>query len=969
MSELSGTAEHDAGKSLRVLVVDDDSSLLDLVSAYLHREDERFEVTTYRTPADALEAVLDAHERIDCIVSDYRMPGRDGLELLDEIQERLADPPPFILYTAHGSERIASEAISTGVTDYVSKSSGTEQYELLANRIENAVEQTRASRRESTLDRVNTVIRQINQRLIETTSHAQVNRAVCDAFADTETYAFAWVGAVSDDDRIVPQASSGPHDDYLTEVTVTADDSRTSRGPAGTALAEGRVVVQDVAADDAFEPWREAALAHGFRSVAAVPLRRDGSGYGVLVVYADRATAFGDTDRSVLAELGKTIGHAHYRIDLRRRHDRQYRELLAEAPVMFVRTTNEDGTAVIEDCNQLLAETIGYSPAQLRGKPLSTIYSAESTRALDGLDGYERALDDEFVRERRELVTAEGRTVTALLRAAPRRNTAGEVVGTNALYIDTTNDAQVHRLEALRERMEFALDLNDSHVFEVDPETGEQTRYGAFEELFHVESSAVRTTDAFLETCVHPEDRAVFEEAEANLAAASSDDPVEVQYRTHPDRGPIHWIETHLYEKATPHRESSSTLVGLATDITATRERQQTLRDARVQIERQNETIQAFLETIIRHDTSFETCVERVLELGREYLGMTAGFVADIDGETCTVEHASAADELPAGPVDVADTHCSLVAEAEALVGFHEPDAVAAATPAALHQQAVEAYIGAPIRVDGSLYGTVSFSTPDGRREPFSDDERALVRLFAQWLGSEIDRRRSRARATEQLERLEAQNARLDDFASVVSHDLRSPLNVVQGRLELLREEACESEHIDEIDHGLSRIETLLSDLLELARRGKKVSTTTAVELPAVVGDCWRATPTDGATVDVDVTRTVLADRSRVKQLLENLFRNAVEHGGADVHVTVGDTEDGFYVVDDGDGIPPKHRDRIFESGYTTGADGSGLGLSIVRDIASAHGWNVTVTESAAGGARFEFTDIQTPSSMSEPRG
>ena len=108
----------------------------------------------------------------------------------------------------------------------------------------------------------------------------------------------------------------------------------------------------------------------------------------------------------------------------------------------------------------------------------------------------------------------------------------------------------------------------------------------------------------------------------------------------------------------------------------------------------------------------------------------------------------------------------------------------------------------------------------------------------------------------------------------------------------------------------------------------------------------------------------MLADRSRLKQLLENLFRNAVAHNGDDVHVTVGDTADGFYVADDGVGVPPDDRDRIFESGYTTDADGCGLGLPIVRDIADAHGWDVTVAESTAGGARFEFTGVRAP-----PRG
>lgn len=93
-------------------------------------------------------------------------------------------------------------------------------------------------------------------------------------------------------------------------------------------------------------------------------------------------------------------------------------------------------------------------------------------------------------------------------------------------------------------------------------------------------------------------------------------------------------------------------------------------------------------------------------------------------------------------------------------------------------------------------------------------------------------------------------------------------------------------------------------------------------------------------------------------QLLENLFRNAVEHGGPDVTVEVGALEDGFFVEDDGPGIPSDARDEVFDVGYSSADDGSGFGLSIVRRIATAHGWDISVTEGTDGGARFEITDV-----------
>ena len=95
--------------------------------------------------------------------------------------------------------------------------------------------------------------------------------------------------------------------------------------------------------------------------------------------------------------------------------------------------------------------------------------------------------------------------------------------------------------------------------------------------------------------------------------------------------------------------------------------------------------------------------------------------------------------------------------------------------------------------------------------------------------------------------------------------------------------------------------------------------------------------------------------------MFENLFRNSVEHGGADVVVRVGDLPDGsgIYVEDDGAGIPADERDEVFVDGFTTEASGTGLGLTIIQQVVSAHGWEIAVTESAEGGARFEITGME----------
>ncbi|WP_280535789.1 PAS domain S-box protein [Halopenitus sp. POP-27] len=201
-------------------------------------------------------------------------------------------------------------------------------------------------------------------------------------------------------------------------------------------------------------------------------------------------------------------------------------------------------------------------------------------------------------------------------------------------------------------------------------------------------------------------------------------------------------------------------------------------------------------------------------------------------------------------------------------------------------------------------------------------------------------------------------NERLEEFASIVSHDLRNPLNVATGHLELAREE-CESPHLDAVERAHGRMETLIEDLLTLARQGEAVAETDAVDLAAVVEACWQTVATSDAELVIADDRTVMADEKRLKQLFENLIRNAVEHGGETVTVTIGGLEDGFSVEDDGPGIPDDDAAAVFEAGYSTNAEGTGFGLSIVQRIAEAHGWDVTVTNGADGGARFEFTGVE----------
>ena len=192
----------------------------------------------------------------------------------------------------------------------------------------------------------------------------------------------------------------------------------------------------------------------------------------------------------------------------------------------------------------------------------------------------------------------------------------------------------------------------------------------------------------------------------------------------------------------------------------------------------------------------------------------------------------------------------------------------------------------------------------------------------------------------------------------MVSHDLRNPLSIATSRLELIADE-CESDHIAAVERAHERMETLIDDLLTLAREGGQVSETEAIDLAALIQDCWQIVETGKATLVIEIDRYIQADRCRVQQLLENLIRNAVEHGGEAVTITVGELDDGFYIADDGPGIAENDHADLFNAGYSTSDDGVGFGLSIVEQIVDAHGWNIAVINSEASGARFEITGVK----------
>jgi len=207
-------------------------------------------------------------------------------------------------------------------------------------------------------------------------------------------------------------------------------------------------------------------------------------------------------------------------------------------------------------------------------------------------------------------------------------------------------------------------------------------------------------------------------------------------------------------------------------------------------------------------------------------------------------------------------------------------------------------------------------------------------------------------------QQLQQTNQRLEEFAAIVSHDLKNPLNMASGRVELAREE-CDSEHLDSIADAHKQMTQLIDDLLALSRQGKWIGDPEPVDLEVMSIHCWQTVTGTEPSIRIETDRLILADPTRLREVFENLFKNAVQYAGPNVTVTVGELADGFYIEDDGPGIPDEEREIVFEPGHSITEDGTGFGLTIVKQVIEAHGWDIRIVEGSDGGTRFEITGVE----------
>jgi PAS domain S-box-containing protein len=996
---------------IRILHVDDDPRFLEVTADLLAEQDERFDVVQATGPEEGLALLED--QSFDCVVSDYDMGDGTGIEFLEQVRAEHGDLP-FILFTGKGSEEIASEAISAGVTDYLQKKGTIDQYALLANRVENAVSAREASRdSKRRMQEYETLIESapvpmvvadgdgkipyLNERAQETlgvssaTSVADtalmefihpddrqsrqksIERAVRER-EPTQTQEFRLV-TTGDEERIV-QGSVVPttfREEPAAQLVFTDVTEQRNREAELKELNQFReTVIQNASvwisvlddggnvilwnraaeeisgyeADDVMgnDTWqellypdeeerkqlfqktaevlREGSSVEGYESTITTAdgerrhIRWDAHPLGSVSDEFDGALSVGwdVTDQHERTEQLKTL-HEGTR-ELMEATDREtVAEFTAKAAkdilgydYTAVRFVDEDEqvlrpVAVTEDVIEVLGDRPKYSLDG--GSPHAEVYQSGELVRFDDVRDIEDDHDRDPVRSAMYLPLVEHGMVTICDPAVGVFDQSDiEIASVLVANAETALDRldRQEEMARVRDRMQAFLTGTTDIISLIERDGTFRYHSPAVEEVLGYGQEQLIGKNTY--DYIHPDD---VERVRRRFIAgieqgSSSRQSTEFRFR-HAD-GSWVWVESQTRVK---QQEDLDGYVVTSRDIGERKEQEQQLKSERE-----------------RFSALFENFPEPTLSYRYE-------------GDVPIIESLNAAFEETFG-----------YTSAEA-VGEPVDDLV---VPAEKQEEAKQ--IDERVKDGQLLDKQVRRKTANGERTftfrniPYREGKE--IDGFAVY--NDINKRVERER------KLRRQNERLDEFASIIAHDMRNPLNVAQVRAELLVDE-MESEHLAPLLDAHERMETLLEETLMLARQGEMVSDPELVRISTVVTGCHEMVGTDSSTVTVEDDVQIRCDRDRLKQLFENLIKNAIEHGSEDVHVRVGVADEGcLYIADDGPGIPADNRDEVFEPGFTTGENGVGMGLAIVGRIVEAHDWTISVTESDAGGTRFEIDGV-----------
>ncbi len=224
------------------------------------------------------------------------------------------------------------------------------------------------------------------------------------------------------------------------------------------------------------------------------------------------------------------------------------------------------------------------------------------------------------------------------------------------------------------------------------------------------------------------------------------------------------------------------------------------------------------------------------------------------------------------------------------------------------------------------------------------------------------------------LKDLEIQNQELNDYAHMVSHDLKSPLRSIEALLSWLKEDYRDAlgekgaQEIDHIGSHLEKMDALITGILHYSSIDRDLRKQRPVQLNSITDDIISLLkPAQHITIAVKELPTIIADQFKIQQLFQNLIGNAIANmdkpeGRIEIAYEKNAKEGHFVVSDNGKGINPAYFDKIFEifQKLETDSKSTGIGLSIVKKVVHFYGGTIWLESEEGIGSRFYFTLPQT---------
>jgi len=322
---------------IHILYVDDEPTLLETGKLFLEKDPG-----VCVTPVLSVKEALDRLETgiFDTVISDYEMPGTDGIAFLKIVREKYPNLP-YILFTGKGREDVVIEALNNGADYYVKKGGNPRaQWIELLHKVKSAVELRQSEKKVARLNRINTVLSHINEAVVRVHDRMVLMQDACNVAVHDGGFVMAWIGFEDPETRVVGPVVAGGITGNLYQVRISTGGEPAGKGPTGTAIRERRsAIINDILADPESEAWAADAARQGYRSVASFPLSSGKTSRGAITFFSDEPGFFTDSEVRLLSELSEDISYALETIELEEA-GRQVREELERSAHRLVGIIN-----------------------------------------------------------------------------------------------------------------------------------------------------------------------------------------------------------------------------------------------------------------------------------------------------------------------------------------------------------------------------------------------------------------------------------------------------------------------------------------------------------------------------------------------------------------------------------------------------------------------------------------------------